>query len=133
VKVRDRGGILAGVVGEREPGSERSRRLYASAGKYLLIDVEDGTVTRRGGGGAGSFLVLGNEVVKGVASRCIAEGWKDGTLEDAIRILIRTMEEASRASPTVSRAFHLVQTRSTADPARLVEEDLARSGRGSTA
>jgi hypothetical protein len=133
VKVRDRGGILAGVVGEREPGSERSRRLYASAGKYLLIDVEDGTVTRRGGGGAGSFLVLGNEVVKRVASRCIAEGWKHGTLEDAIRILIRTMEEASRTSPTVSRAFHLVQTRSTADPARLVEEDLARSGRGSTA
>lgn len=125
VKVRDRDGILVGEVGEREPGTERSRRLYASAGLYLIVDREGVQVTRRSRGGAGSFVVLGNEAVKGVARRCIGKGWKDGTLEDAIRILIRTMEEAARASPTVSRAYLLVQTRSTADPARLVEEDLA--------
>ena len=125
VKVRDRGGILVGEVGEREPGVERSRRLYATAGRYTLIDREGGLVTRRGGGGAGSFVVLGNEVVKRVAGRCISEGWRDGALEDAIRILIRTLQEASRASPTVSRAFLLVQTRSTADPVRLMEDDLA--------
>jgi len=125
VKVRDRGGILVGEVGEREPGIERSRRLYASAGRYLLADLEGGQVTRRSSGGAGSFVVLGSEVVKGVIRRCITEGWKEGTLEDAIRILIRSMGEAARASPTVSQAFLLVQTRSTADPARLLEEDMA--------
>ena len=125
VKIWDRGGILVGEVGEREPGIERSRRMYASAGRYLLADLEGGQVTRRSSGGAGSFVVLGSEVVKGVARRCITEGWKEGTLEDAIRILIRSMGEAARVSPTVSQAFLLVQTRSMADPARLLEVDMA--------
>ncbi|MDD1653351.1 MAG: DUF2121 domain-containing protein [Methanomicrobiales archaeon] len=125
VKVRDRGGVLTGEVGEREPGSERSRRLYAAAGRYALVDVEGGRETRRSGGGAGSFVVLGNEVAKGVARQCISEGWRNGTLEDAIKILIRTLEEAARVTPTVSSAFLIVQTRSAADPARLLEEDLA--------
>ncbi|MDD1658421.1 MAG: DUF2121 domain-containing protein [Methanomicrobiales archaeon] len=130
VKVRDRGGVLVGEVGEREANAGRSRRLYAATGRYALIDLEGGRVTRRSGGGAGSFVVLGNEVAKQVAHRCITEGWKNGTLEDAIRILIRTLEEASRASPTVSRSFLLVQTRSPADPARLLEDDLeAQEGR----
>lgn len=128
VKVKDRGGILVGAVGERDGTAVRARRLYAAAGRYALIDVEDGRVTGRSTGGAGSFVVLGNEAAKQVARRCITDGWKNGTLEDAIRILIRTLEEASRASPTVSRAFILVQTRSTADPARLLEDDLKAPG-----
>jgi hypothetical protein len=128
VKVEDRGGVLVGEVGERDASAERSRRLYAAAGRYALIDLEGGQVTRRSGGGAGSFVVLGNEVAKRVAHRCIADGWKNGTLEDAIRILIRTLEEASRASPTVSRSFLLVQTRSPIDPARLLEDDLEALG-----
>jgi hypothetical protein len=131
VKVEDRGGVLVGEVGERDTSAERSRRLYAAAGRYALIDLEGGQVTRRSGGGAGSFVVLGNEVAKRVAHRCITKGWKDGTLGDAIRILIRTLEEASRVSPTVSRSFLLVQTRSPADPARLLEDDLeVLEGRG---
>jgi hypothetical protein len=129
VKVRDRSGVLVGEVGERDRTTVRARRLYAAAGRYALIDLKGGRVTRRSGGGAGSFVVLGNEVAKRVAHRCITEGWKNGTLEDAIRILIRTLEEASRASPTVSRTFLLVQTRSSTDPARLLEEDL-RAGKG---
>jgi hypothetical protein len=132
VKVRDRGGVLMGEVGERDRTAVRARRLYAAAGKYALIDLEGGRVTRRSGGGAGSFVVLGNEVAKRVANRCIAAGWRNGTLEDAIRILIRTLEEASRASPTVSRTFLLVQTGSSADPDRLLESDLqAREGQNS--
>jgi hypothetical protein len=121
-----------GEVGERDRTAVRARRLYAAAGKYALIDLEGGRVTRRSGGGAGSFVVLGNEVAKRVANRCIAAGWRNGTLEDAIRILIRTLEEASRASPTVSRTFLLVQTGSSADPDRLLESDLqAREGQNS--
>ena len=129
VKVADRGGILVGEVGERDGSLKRARRLYIAAGRYTLIDVENGQVTRRDGGRAESFVVLGNEIAKQVARRCIADGWKNGTLEDAIRILVRTLEEASRASPTVSRTFLLVQTRSPADPARLADEDL-QAGEG---
>ncbi len=130
VKVKDRSGVLVGEVGERDGTAVRARRLYVAAGRYALIDLEGGRETRRSGGGAGSFVVLGNEVSKRVAHCCITEGWRNGTLEDAIRILIRTLGEASRASPTVSRAFLLVQTRSSADPARLLEHDLqVREGR----
>jgi hypothetical protein len=71
VKVRNRGGVLVGEVGERDGPAVQVRRLYVAAGKYALIDMEVGRVTRRSGGGAGSFVVLGNEVSKRVAHRCI--------------------------------------------------------------
>ena len=125
VKVTEKEGVLIGEVTSLEGGVLRKRRVYASGGAYAIVDTGDGAPVPRGSGGAGNFVVLGNEKTKAIAHRCIRESWKNGTLRDAVEIIARSMEWAYAETPTVSRRFILVQTREKADLGNVMEEDRA--------
>jgi len=119
-KVSEGEGVLVGEVTSLEGGVLSRRRLYASAGSYAIVDIVGPAVTVRGRGGASNFLVLGTELAKAVANRMIRERWRDGTLEDAAGILVRSIEAASAASPSVGRNFLVVQTRKRVDLGRFL-------------
>ncbi|HVN66013.1 MAG TPA: DUF2121 domain-containing protein, partial [Methanomicrobiales archaeon] len=123
VKVRGEEGVLVGEVTSLEGGVLRRRRLYASGGSYAILDFEAGSITPRGSGGAGNFVVLGNEKTKAFAHRCIREGWRDGTMEDAEGLIARAMELASRETASVSRRYILIRTGERADVRKLVNRD----------
>ena len=126
-KVSRRGDILVGEVGERERGLVRKRCVYATAGSYALVEMHDSrmiSAERREGAG---FVVLGNEITKRIAHQCIRDYWKAGTLDDAVRVIVMAMETASRATPTVSKQYSLLQTRGRGDLLALLEEE-KRSG-----
>lgn len=123
VKVREREGVLVGEVTSFEGGVLRRRRLYASGGSYAIVDTGGGAPVPRGRGGAGTFVVLGNEKTKAIAHRCIREMWKNGTLRDAAEVITRSMERAFADTPTVSSRFILLQTREKADLGRVMEEE----------
>ncbi len=122
-KVSERDGVLVGEVASLEGGVLRRRRLYASAGSYAIVDSGDAAPVLRGRGGAGNFVVLGNERTKAVAHRCIREGWKDGSLQDAAEIITRAMERAPAITPSVSRRYILIETRKKGDIGGAMEED----------
>lgn len=121
VKVTEEEGILTGEVTSLEGAVLRRRRVYASAGSYAIVDLEGPSSILRGRGGAGNFVVLGNERTKEIANRCIREGWKGGSIRDAVGIIIRSMEIASRTSASVSRRFMILQSRERVDLARVLE------------
>jgi hypothetical protein len=123
VKVTERDGVLVGEVTSLEGGVLRKRRVYASGGSYAIVDTGDGAPVPRGRGGAGNFVVLGNEKTKAIAHRCIRERWKNGGLRDAVEIIARSMERASAETPSVSRRFILVQTGKTADLGKVMEQE----------
>jgi hypothetical protein len=79
----------------------------------------------RGRGGAGNFVVLGNERTKAIANRCIREGWRNGSLRDAREIITRAMERAARESASVSRRFMILETTAKIDLERMMD----RAGR----
>jgi len=130
VKVREQEGVLVGEVTSFEGGVLRRRRLYASAGAYAILDFDGPSRTLRGRGGAGNFVVLGNERTKAIAHRCIRERWRDGDLRDAAEIIARAMEVAGRATPSVSREFILLQTERKADLDRVIARETAGEGAG---
>jgi hypothetical protein len=121
VKVTESGGILTGEVTSLEGGVLRRRRVYASAGSYAILDIEGSSTTLRGRGGAGNFVVLGNETTKGIARRCITEKWRGGSIRDAREIILRSMEHASRTTASVSRQCIILETREKVDLARELE------------
>jgi len=123
VKVSARGGVLVGEVTSLEGGLLRRRRVYASVGAYILLDLGGSAPTLRGKGSAGSFVVLGNEATKAVARRCIGEGWRNGSLDDAREIIIRSLEEAARASASVSKRFVILETRERVDLEKVLEQE----------
>jgi len=123
VKVSERGGVLVGEVTSLEEGVLRKRRMYASGGSYAIVDTGDGAPVPRGRGGAGSFVVLGNEKAKAVANRIIRERWKNGGLRDAVEIIVRSLEQASAETPTVGRRFILVQTGEKAELRKMMDKD----------
>jgi len=127
VKVAERDGVLVGEVTSLESGVLRKRRVYASGGSYAIVDTGEGAPVPRGSGGAGNFVVLGNEKTKAIAHRIIRERWKNGTLGDAVEILVRSLELASAETPTVSSRFILVQTGERAGLGKVMEEDGALS------
>ncbi|HMA05701.1 MAG TPA: DUF2121 domain-containing protein, partial [Methanomicrobiales archaeon] len=129
VTARERAGVLVGEVSSVEGGMLKSRRLYASAGSYAILDFGEASPTLRRRGGAGNFVVLGNERTKAIAHRCIREGWKNGNLRDAAAIIRQSLEEAARASASVSREFVFLETREKADLERLMEQDGFRDQR----
>jgi hypothetical protein len=123
VKVVERDGVLVGEVTAFEAGVLRSRLLYATAGSYTIVETGEGPPVRKGEGGAGNFVVLGNELAKGIAGRVIRDRWRNGGLDDAREVITRSLEQAAAASPSVSRRFILVETRQKVDLRRVVEED----------
>jgi hypothetical protein len=131
VKVSRRDGVLVGEVTAFEGGVLRRRRLYATAGAYSIVDTGGGAPVPRGAGGAANFVVLGNELTKAVANTIIGEGWRNGSLEDAIGTITRAMIRAAGETPSVSRQFILLQTRTRGDIAGVMEEDGTAGGSGS--
>jgi hypothetical protein len=67
--------------------------------------------------------VLGNELTKQIAYTAIQHYWKNGTPEDAVRVIVRAMEEASARTASVSRKYLLLQTRNTLALDTAIEED----------
>jgi hypothetical protein len=122
IKVTEDQGVLTGEVTSLEGGTLMRRRLLASAGSYAILDLEGPSATLRGKGGAGNFVVLGNEKTKEIANRCIREGWRGGSLRDATGIILRSMELASRTTASVSRRFLILQTGKKVDLAGAVEQ-----------
>ena len=122
-KVREREGILTGEVTESEHGLLRTRRLYVSAGHYAIADIEGSRFEMKGRGDTSTFVVLGNELTKQIAYAAIQQYWKNGTLEDAARVIVRAMEEASARTASVSRRYLLLQTRNTTGLDVVIDED----------
>jgi len=109
-KVIRRDGILVGEVSETEGGVTRKRRLYATAGEYALAGITDADLRLTGKGKASNFVVLGNQITQQIAHTCIQEHWKNGGVHDAIRILMLSMERASKATASVSGLYCLIHT-----------------------
>ena len=76
-----------------------------------------------GKGKASTFVVLGNQVTKEIAHSCIRENWQNGTMHDAIRIIVLSMQRASATSASVSGSFDLIQTQENAALDTLIEQD----------
>jgi hypothetical protein len=79
-----------------------------------------------GKGKASNVVVLGNQVTKQVAHACIREMWKNGTMHDAIRIIMIAMERASEASASVSGLYELIQTPVKVSIYEVIERDSRR-------
>jgi len=109
-KVTQRNGMLVGEVSETKCGVTRTRRLYATAGEYVLTEVTGSTVHVTGKGTASNFVVLGNEITQQIAHACIREQWKNGGMQDAIRIIMLSMKRASDATASVSGLYNLINS-----------------------
>jgi len=122
VTIRDR--VLVGEVTSSEGGRVRKRRLYASAGRYAIVEFEsgEGTVTQQGEGSV--FVVFGSEIAKKITNAVIKEHWKNGGLAQAAGIIERAMEKAGRETASVSIEFELLQTAERADIDGLIRGDL---------
>ena len=109
-KVMHRDGILVGEVSETEGSVTRKSRLYVTAGEYAMAEITNSAVHQTGKGTAGNFVVLGNQITKQIAHSCIREHWKNGGIHDAIRIIMLSMERASKATSSVSGLYTLIHT-----------------------
>jgi hypothetical protein len=122
-KVTQRDGALVAEVCETEGGVCRKRRLYATTGEYALAGITDGEIRLSGKGKASNFVVLGNQVTQQIAHACIKEHWKKGSMHDAIKIIMLSMQRASDASASVSRSFDLIQTTGKVSLSEVIEQD----------
>jgi hypothetical protein len=122
-KVTRRDGILVGEVSETEGGVTRKRRLYATAGEYALAGITDADLRLTGKGKAGNFVVLGNQITQQIAHTCIQEHWKNGGVHDAIRILMLSMERASKATASVSGLYTLIHTPAKVSLSEIIGRD----------
>ncbi len=122
-KVSQQDGVLIGEVTETEGPAIARKRLYATAGSYVIAEVVDSRlrVTRRGG--ASNFVVLGNDITKQTANQCIRGMWEGGTVQDALRLIMLTMQITASVTASVSRTFVLVHTDLAANLADAVNRD----------
>lgn len=127
-KVTLREGVLFGEVTEFEGSVVRRRRLYAVPGAYAIADIEAGSFDIRSQGEGSRFVILGNEITREVAQGIIRTSWKDGTLADALGIILQIMQTAASRTPSVSRTFILLQTRERSGLPGLVEKDRREAG-----
>ncbi|RXA16375.1 DUF2121 domain-containing protein [Methanosarcina sp. MSH10X1] len=123
-KISERNGVLAGEVSSIEGGVVKKRRLYASAGNYAIAELIDFELTLTSHAKGSTLIVLGNEFTKQVANKCFKDNWtKKSTFQDAVKILMLCMETAARKTASVSQQFYLIQTMSSVDVLKAVEED----------
>ena len=123
VKVRERDGVLVGEVSESDGGVVRKRRLYVTAGEYAIADIRDRHFELRTRESRSSFVVLGNDVTKRIANEAIQEEWKNGTFEDAIRVIITALETAAARTASVSKKHLILQTREKTGLSAVIERD----------
>lgn len=112
-KVREKDGLLIGEVTETDGTSIKRRRLCVSCGHYSIGEKISDQWTIRSQGEGSNFIVLGNQATRDIAHRCIRDHWKKqgGSLQDAVRVIILSMQESARTTATVSATYTLVQTR----------------------
>ena len=122
-KITQRDGVLVGEVSEAEGGVTKKRRLYATGGGYALAEITNGEIRVSGKGRASTFVVLGNQVTQDIAHSFIRENWKNGTLHDAIRIIVLSMQRAAVTSASVSGSFDLIQTQNNEAIDTVIEHD----------
>ncbi|MBP7410478.1 DUF2121 domain-containing protein [Methanoculleus sp. 10] len=125
-KVTQQDGVLIGEVTETGGLTTCRKRLYATAGSYAIAEIIDSRLRVTQRGRAGSFVVLGNEITKQVANRCIQEVWEGGTVPEAMRVILLTMQMAASVTASVSRTFMLVHT----DLAANLADAISRDSRG---
>ena len=125
-KVSQQDGVLVGEVTETEGAAVAKRRLYATTGSYAIAEVLDSRLRVMQRGRASNFVVLGNDTAQRIADQCIREAWDGGTLEDAIRLIMLTMQIAASATASVSRTFILVHTDRAANLADAIDRDSHR-------
>jgi hypothetical protein len=107
--------VLVGEVTETEGATISRKRLYAAKGSYAIAEIVDSRLRVVQRGGASNFVVLGNEITKKVANECIRGMWEGGTIQDALRLVMLTMQIAASVTASVSRTFVLVHTDTAAD------------------
>jgi hypothetical protein len=122
-KVVHRDGVLVGEVSETQGGITRKKRLYVTTGRYVLAGVTGSDIRVLGKGTASNFVVLGNQVTKQAAQDCIREHWKNGRIQDAVRIIIMAMQRSSERSASVSGQYSLIQTPDTVSIDDVIERD----------
>jgi hypothetical protein len=122
-KVTQRNGMLVGEVSETKCGVTRSRRLYVTAGEYVLTEVTGSTVHVTGKGTASNFVVLGNEITQRIAHACIREQWNQGGMQDAIRIIMLSMKRASDATASVSGLYNFINSTEKISLSEVIEGD----------
>lgn len=122
-KVSQRDGVLVGEVTETEGASVHCRRLYAAKGSYAIAEIVDSRLRVTQKGRASNFVVLGNDITKRVADRCIREMWEGGTVQDALRLIMFTMQITAGVTASVSRTFVLVHTDTAADISNAIAND----------
>jgi len=127
-KVTMREGVLIGDVTESRGGLIRRRRLYAVPGAYAIADIEAGSFDLRSQGEGSRFVILGNEITREIAQGIIRTTWKEGTLADAIRIILQIMQTAASRTASVSRTCILLQTRERSGFPGIMEKDRQASG-----
>ncbi|NYT05829.1 MAG: DUF2121 domain-containing protein [Methanomicrobiales archaeon] len=120
-------GILTGEVAKFEKGVVSRRRIYAAAGRYAIAEFSGDrivSVTQKDGP---AFIVFGNDIAKKIANGIIREHWKNGTLADAVRIIVLAMESAGQKTASVSRAFAVEQTTARPDLFAIVDRETKRA------
>jgi len=125
-KVSQQDGVLVGEVTETEGAAVHKRRLYATTGSYAIAEVLDSRLRVTQRGRASNFVVLGNEITKRIANECIRGTWEGGTVQDALRLIMLTMQVAASATASVSRTFILVHTDLVANLAEAVDRDSSK-------
>jgi len=122
-KVSEQNGVLIGEVTETEGSAIRRKRLYATRGSYAIAEVIDSRLRVTQRGRASNFVVLGNDITKQIASQCIQRAWEGGTVPDAMRVVMLTMQIAASVTASVSRTFMLVHTDLAANLADAIDKD----------
>ncbi|KDE55373.1 DUF2121 domain-containing protein [Methanoculleus sp. MH98A] len=122
-KVSQRDGTLVGEVTETEGANISRKRLYATKGSYVIAEIVDSRLRVMQKGRASNFVVLGNDITKRVANQCIQGMWEGGTIQDALRLIMLTMQIAASVTASVSRTFVLVHTDTAADIPAAIAND----------
>lgn len=122
-KVSQRDGTLVGEVTETEGANISRKRLYATKGSYVIAEIVDSRLRVMQKGQASNFVVLGNDITKRVANQCIQGMWEGGTIQDALRLIMLTMQIAASVTASVSRTFVLVHTDTAADIPAAIAND----------
>ncbi|MGB4052243.1 MAG: DUF2121 domain-containing protein [Methanoculleus sp.] len=123
-KVSQRDGLLIGEVAETDGSVVRRKRLYATKGGYVIAEIIDSQLRVIQRGSASNFVVLGNNITKQIANQCIQGAWEEGgSIPDAMRVIMLTMQAAASTTASVSRTFILVHTDLAANLGGAIEQD----------
>ena len=120
-KVWREGDVLIGEVSEISIESQRRRRIYATPGEYILVDIDCNDVAIRNRGKSG-LIILGNKFAKSFAADNLKAARIDRSLFD--KIFTDVAKKTASVSPGHS-IFH-TETR-ISDPNTLILNSLQKN------